>query len=395
MSNTTYDNGFKPLDVVLTNGWDRISYNILRSLAQSGLTIGFGVDCHLGMGVFSKYNHIKFVHAPYYEDEMGFVKDVIAFIQKHKPGVYIPTGEEIFVVAKYQHLFDSLNVKIPVSPYSTLIDLHDKIRSFHIAERLGIPVPASIIPKSFADIRSFGNQYGYPVVLKKSQSSSAKGVYYLQKANLDNELEYLYKNISLQYGKFFIQELVSGVGCGVSLLLNKGQVRAVFSHKRIRERIYSGGPSTNRVSTKNEIFEDYAIRLLTDMKFHGVAMVEFKYDEKSKEGWFLEVNPRFWGSIGLAINSGVDFPYLLYKMAVDGDVLPVKSYKLNLTYRWLLGDIFAVLSKIKASKNPFVIKELFQKADGFDDFYKDDPFPFFARIFLLLRRNIKRNIRIQ
>ena len=32
----------------------------------------------------------------------------------------------------------------------------------------------------------------------------------------------------------------------------------------------------------------------------------------------IEVNPRFWGSLALAIYAGIDFPYLLYKLAMEG-----------------------------------------------------------------------------
>ena len=43
----------------------------------------------------------------------------------------------------------------------------------------------------------------------------------------------------------------------------------------------------------------------------GVAMVEYRYDPASRRYVFMEINGRFWGSLQLAIDAGVDFPALL------------------------------------------------------------------------------------
>lgn len=117
-------------------------------------------------------------------------------------------------------------------------------------------------------------------------------------------------------------------------------------------------------------------------------MIEFKYDEIKKQGWFTEVNPRFWGSVGLAINAGVNFPYLLFQMAIDGDVEPVLSYKEGLKAKWLLGDISVVAKNIFSDKTLSEFKKLLNEADIYDDYYKDDKLPFYAWIYLLFRRKL-------
>lgn len=170
--------------------------------------------------------------------------------------------------------------------------------------------------------------------------------------------------------------------------MNKGEPKAIFTHKRIRERIRTGGPSTLRISSKNEKLEEYAARLLSSVKFHGVAMIEFKYDEKYNNAWFIECNPRFWGSVGLPINSGVNFPYLLYRMAVDGDIETVRNYKEGVVVEWWLGDKLAQLRNFLSLNGSSKIKLNSKNIDYFDDFYKDDPIPFFAWIYLLVRRKL-------
>jgi predicted ATP-grasp superfamily ATP-dependent carboligase len=95
-----------------------------------------------------------------------------------------------------------------------------------------------------------------------------------------------------------------------------------------------------RESVAAPILVDFGVRLLKAMGWFGVAMVEFKVDPRDGVPKLMEVNPKFWGSIALPIAAGVDFPYLLYRMALDGDVAPVSAYKIGVHCRWLLpGDI--------------------------------------------------------
>ena len=86
--------------------------------------------------------------------------------------------------------------------------------------------------------------------------------------------------------------------------------------------------------------KDHAVRLLQDLGLTGVAMVEFKMDARDGRPKLLEVNPRFWGSLALAIDSGVNFPYLITLMALGYDFEPVTDYRVGHRCRWLLpGDI--------------------------------------------------------
>lgn len=382
------DNQKNKIDVLLTNAWDRIGYNVLRGLAGKGLNVALGTDNYLGMAYYSHYCAAKFIHSNYKLSEKNFIQDVINAIQKFHASVYIPTGEEIFAVSRNLNQFKNLNIRIPISDINTLEKLNNKILSYEVAKSAEVPVPDTIIPQSLDEIISFIKQSGRRAVIKKGWSRSAQGVFFLNGDEDENVIRKIISGNKLEFGKFIIQSYVSGETYGVSLLMNQGEPRAIFTHKRLRERIKSGGPSTLRVSTRNQLLEEYAVRLLSRVKFHGVAMIEFKYEEIKKQGWFIEVNPRFWGSVGLAINAGVNFPYLLFQMAIDGDVEPVLSYKEGLKAKWLLGDISVVAKNIFSDKTLSEFKKLLNEADIYDDYYKDDKLPFYAWIYLLFRRKL-------
>jgi predicted ATP-grasp superfamily ATP-dependent carboligase len=116
-------------------------------------------------------------------------------------------------------------------------------------------------------------------------------------------------------------------------------------------------------------------RLLKALGWYGIAMVEFKFDPRDNIPKLMEINPRFWGSLSLPIASGVDFPYLLCKMAIDGDIDIPPVYKSGIKSRWLFyGDIKYLIAVLKGYatpwgyKSPGRIKTLFE----FMKFYEKD-----------------------
>jgi hypothetical protein len=60
----------------------------------------------------------------------------------------------------------------------------------------------------------------------------------------------------------------------------------------------------------------------------------------------MEINARFWGSLQLAISSGVDFPELLFKIATGEKIERQQGYKTGLRLRWELGDLDHLLLRL-------------------------------------------------
>ena len=100
--------------------------------------------------------------------------------------------------------------------------------------------------------------------------------------------------------------------------------------------------------------------MLDILQWHGVAMVEFKKDSRTGEYVLMEINPKFWGSLDLSIASGVDFPYLACRMALDGDIEPVFSYRVGTKFRWLFpGEVFHGMTNPRSI--PQLIREFFDE----------------------------------
>jgi hypothetical protein len=141
-----------------------------------------------------------------------------------------------------------------------------------------------------------------------------------------------------------MQERIPGSGIGVFACYQNGKMVSLFGHRRIREKPPSGGVSVLRESVPvSPQARASTAKLLDHLKWHGVAMVEFKMDDRDGLPKLMEINGRFWGSLQLAIDAGVDFPGILLRIAQGETVEPVFSYKEGVKTRWLWGDVDSLM----------------------------------------------------
>jgi predicted ATP-grasp superfamily ATP-dependent carboligase len=96
---------------------------------------------------------------------------------------------------------------------------------------------------------------------------------------------------------------------------------------------------------------EQSAELLRAMNWQGVAMVEFKLDQRDGQAKLMEVNGRFWGSLQLAVDAGVNFPLLLYRLALGEDVPAQTQYRIGTKSRWLLGDLDHLLIRLARPAN--------------------------------------------
>jgi predicted ATP-grasp superfamily ATP-dependent carboligase len=144
-----------------------------------------------------------------------------------------------------------------------------------------------------------------------------------------------------------IQQRIAGPGIGLFALFDHGELLTAFAHRRLREKPPSGGVSVLCQSVVvDPRLRDEAVRLLGPLGWHGVAMLEYKQDAATGRCFLVEVNGRFWGSLQLAVDAGVDFPYLSYQLAQGRRPEVPRTYRVGVSNRWLLGDLDHLLLRL-------------------------------------------------
>jgi len=285
----------------------------------------------------------------------GFLATVKTECSQRRIGMILPMTElSTSTVLRYGEEFKSLTV--PFAELKAFEAVTDKWRLFKLAQQLNLSIPKTQFVTDISSIGAISQALKFPVVLKPHRSMIAsRGRCIAASVRYARSVEEL-KEITARYEyfnqhPFMIQEYIPGQAEGVFALFDHGKPIVFFGHRRLRERPPSGGVSVLSESIEpNPEAKRMARAILETVGWHGVAMVEFKVSAKGTP-YLMEVNGRFWGSLQLAIDAGVDFPWLLYQLAIGRKLDKVKPYITGVKCRWLLGDLVS-LWKVLINSGP-------------------------------------------
>lgn len=374
--------------VLVTYGWVRSSYAAVRNLTEHGVDVIASDINRVGMCQWSKYPMGKLRYTSHYEDEEQFIEDLKKICLDQDIDLILGSHNETEVLARHRNEFpESVGALLPNTEHCALFN--NKARAYELARECGVPVPTRLDydePEDLAiQVKENGSQR---FVVKLLSGNSAKGIFY---ANGAEETEALAKRLieefELPQDRYpQVESFVDGEGWGCSSLFWEGKPIASFCHRRLREKTLTGGTSTYRVAEQNERLIEYSNKLLSSIGWHGLAMVEYKVNPSTGEIWFIEVNPRMWGSIHLPIAAGYEFPYLAWLCATKGPEAAVEYHENTakrdgIKARWLLGDIIVSVQQLSRGRFTEAFKTLFlQSADTIDDWNWRDPFAFLGEL---------------
>jgi len=358
------------MNVLLTDGNFKHTLAAVRSLGKRGIEVTVLSHLSVSISFFSKYCRHPVI-APDPEKDPRFAAFLLDYVKKNHVDVVLPVSfAAVMQVSRIRHELEKYT-KIPLADEAALDIAGSKDRTIQYAETIGICVPKTWYPRTEAEVGVIAHEVSYPAVIKGSEESG-----FVRYANAPDELSEKYRLIARHSP--VIQEYITGEGYGFFALYNHGTARAIFMHKRIREYPVTGGPSAVAVSVNDPALREVGLRILDSLHWHGVAMVEFKKDENTGAFVLMEINPKFWGSLGLSIAAGVDFPYLASRMAMDGDIEPVFHYESGVKYRWLFpADLFNVMTNPRSIQT--FISDFGDKSIQYDiDLH--DPVPAFMQM---------------
>jgi predicted ATP-grasp superfamily ATP-dependent carboligase len=226
-----------------------------------------------------------------------------------------------------------------------------------MAERVGIACPRTFMTSEDENLEDVSRKITYPAVIKPRFSRFLRGGAWasgsVQYAGGREELIAKYHESSVRIPGPLVQERIVGEGRGVFLLVWDGELKAAFGHRRLREKPPWGGVSVySETVPLDSALVQQSLELLQAIRWQGPAMVEFKLDERDGRAKFMEVNGRFWGSLQLAIDAGVNFPLLLYRLALGESVPVQRDYRVGIRSRWLLGDLDNLLIRLRGRNWP-------------------------------------------
>lgn len=356
--------------ILITDGEQRSSLAAVRSLGRAGHRVSVCSSRRRPLAGASRFAEASHQVPDPSSDPHGFVTRVAALVESEAIDLLLPMTDvsvPLLVGLGERHP----DLLLPLPDPDTYRNVSDKVWLCDLARSLGVPVPegfvlptrptASELQDPEAPLARMVRDGAMPLILKPGRSAveSAGGTarFGVRQVTTVEELHRTLLEYDPAAYPLLVQERISGPGLGAFMLADHGRILATFGHRRIREKPPTGGVSVYRESVplRGDLTE-HATRILSHVGWTGVAMVEFKEDASTGTPYLMEINGRFWGSLQLAIDAGVDFPRLLVE-TVRGTEEGVSSRdqtppvpRAGVRSRWFWGDVDHLIGVLKAPR---------------------------------------------
>jgi predicted ATP-grasp superfamily ATP-dependent carboligase len=329
--------------VLITDGNERAALAVTRALGGEQVEVIVGAESQRSLAGSSRYCRQSIAYPSPYQEPERFIATLMEAVRTHRVDALIPLsdiamhvlGPEKAQFEKYTHF--------PAPSPQAFQEISDKYRLMQQAITEGVAIPDTIFVPDGRVEGSCREIVDFPVVVKPGCSLVKDGNRWTKTsvcyAESPEELLRLYRDKPYLRQPSLIQRRVIGEGQGLFVLMQEGTPLGMFAHRRVRERPPSGGVSVLRESIAlPKSMVEATLKLLQRVKWHGVAMVEFKVDAATQRPLLMEINGRFWGSLQLAVDAGVNFPLHLLNMAMGVcETIPENGYRVGVKSRWLLG----------------------------------------------------------
>lgn len=405
--------------ILVTDAGRGSAISIIRSLGHRGWrVIAADADTH-SPGFWSRYAQEQLCYPAPETAPDEYVTRLYQAVCEQKIDLIIPvTDAAILPLSRARAQFEEV-CQLALPENTALAVTRDKLKTLELAGRVGVPAPRTCQVHTVQEACQQGERLGWPIVLKPQVSRLYHSFDFVQvedtrskgrrSARADQpaiealavryaeNLDQLARHMERFEGRcpVLLQEYYPGVGYGVELLLHQGRPLAAFQHRRLREVPINGGASAFRESVPlDPVLYDYAGRLLAALNWTGLAMVEFKVGQDGPK--LMEINGRVWGSLPLAVLSGMDFPGRLAELYLYGpppdDAAPETNYAIGMRARNLELDIIWIASVLsRRQRYPFLtmpnwsqgvvaLLELLNPAYKFDIWSLQDPWPGLAEL---------------
>jgi protein-tyrosine-phosphatase len=322
--------------ILIANAQDRAAKVAVRSLLRAGFPVI--------PAVFTKKPEdstvcgLRCLKCPDPLSAQAQFRDWLAeYLEKHASLIVLPIHEAV-VHGAAQLIQDGAARKRFVLPNSEGLRLSlSKYNATQDAVDAGLVIPQTVFlrPPGVRSNDFLEASIDFPCMLKWDNYEDESGRYHKGANALVNdpeELAEMQAELASCACGVIAQALVPGRGAAAFFLRHQGKTVLRFAHRRLHEVPWTGGVSAYCESSDDREVMDAGERLLDSVNYEGVAMVEFR-KEANKPPVFLEVNGRLWGSVGLAVAAGADFPRAMVECHLNGTTL-VDQPDLSSPVRW-------------------------------------------------------------
>jgi D-aspartate ligase len=284
------------------------------------------------MGFVSKFVR-ESIQIPHPEsEEVRFLECLVELASRVHGSPLFPVSDESLKIVSRNKPFLQNYYKVACAEWEIIEKLLEKNFTYDLAQSIGVPIPRTSTPASMDEVLAFGKDLEYPCLVKPVESHRYYSLFRRKIVKAENfaQLAAAYQEAERAGMKVMLQELIPGedtLGVNYNSYFWNGEPVIEFTARKIRSAPPELGSPCAAVSQKIPEVHEFGRTFLRAAKFYGYSCTEFKRDPRDGVYKLMEVNGRHNLSTLLAVNCGINFPWLHYLHLVEGCVPDAHGFR--------------------------------------------------------------------
>ncbi|MHA1367206.1 MAG: ATP-grasp domain-containing protein [Candidatus Heimdallarchaeota archaeon] len=265
--------------------------------------------------------------------------------------------------------FDQLGPKLFANKPEKFALMREREKMYGLAEQAGFSIPKSNFAPSFEELIEFAKNYSYPVVTRGDGGGGGFGIRYWD--NIEDLKLHFQENFEEEDTGYWIQEHIKGIDASSTVICSKNLVQIISVNRQLigdknlgspGDFSYCGNivPLDNKQFTQNKELQTSLLEsiraLFKKIDLIGTNGIDFVI--KNNKVYFMEINPRFQGSIEcVQYATG----YNLVKLHIDAfnniihDIPEIPNYKKSAIKGILFSNSEENFSVKKYPRNKWIV----------------------------------------
>jgi predicted ATP-grasp superfamily ATP-dependent carboligase len=272
-------------------------------------------------------------------DEAGFLHVVERAVLQTRPEVLLAGSDaSLLAVSRARERLEP-HVRLGLPPHSTLERCLSKVALAAAATRHGLSAPESVICQSVEEAAEAARAFGYPLLMKPVCSIIEDGCARSRSGSrVVCSREELIATRPRLGDEVLVQRRLAGSIVSFAGVFADGEVvaEAVSRYERTWQPL-AGNACRSETIDAPETLRGRVLGLLTELGWEGMFELEL-IEDGCGEWHAIDMNPRPYGSLALAISAGANLPAVWCWHLLGERQRPVRA-RAGVRYRWTDADL--------------------------------------------------------